>query len=97
MLKSNILCIGYGLIPQIDFSKLLNAKHIYNLDLGGWIPDLNKYYETSIKNFYQVGDASGIMGAIPAYTKGKIAALKILYDLNQINEENFEKKNKKTF
>lgn len=96
-LKSNILCIGYGLIPQIDFSKLLNAKHIYNLDLGGWIPDLNKYYETSIKNFYQVGDASGIMGAIPAYTKGKIAALKILYDLNQINEENFEKKTKKLF
>ena len=96
-LQSNILCVGYGLIPQIDFSKLLNAKHIYNQDLGGWIPESTLYYETSIKNFYQVGDASGIMGAIPAYTKGKIAALKILFDLNKVSRENFEKESKVLF
>ena len=96
-LQSNILCVGYGLIPQIDFSKLLNAKHIYNQDLGGWIPELTPYYETSVKDFYQVGDASGIMGAIPAYTKGNIAALKILFDLNKVGGEDFEKQTKTYF
>ncbi len=94
-LNCDTLCIGHGLIPSTDFSRLVNAKHIFDQTKGGWIPVVNSFYETSVENFYQIGDASGVLGAMPAYEKGTIAALSILNKLGLLNEESFNNKSKK--
>jgi hypothetical protein len=33
----------------------MNAHHKFDKYLGGWIPEVNKYFETSVPNFYQIG------------------------------------------
>jgi thioredoxin reductase len=85
-LQCDTLCVGHGLIPSTDFSRLMNAHHKFDKYLGGWIPEVNKYFETSVPNFYQIGDASGVLGAMPAYEKGKIAAISIIHKMNLLSD-----------
>jgi thioredoxin reductase/bacterioferritin-associated ferredoxin len=92
-LTSEVLAVGHGLIPSTDISRLLKVNHSYNELKGGWVPKLDKYFKSSIKGLYIVGDGSGISGAIAAEEKGELAAIAILKDLNLISEKEFQNNN----
>ncbi len=92
-LKSEVLAVGHGLIPSTDISRLLKVNHLYNELKGGWIPKLDKYFKSSMKGLYIVGDGSGISGAIAAEEKGELAAIAILRDFNLISEKEFKNNN----
>jgi bacterioferritin-associated ferredoxin len=85
-----VLAVGHGLTPSTDISRLLKINHSYDDLKGGWIPKLDKYFKSSMKGLYIVGDGSGISGAIAAEEKGELAAYSILKDFKLIDETEFE-------
>ncbi len=89
-LTTEVLAVGHGLTPSTDISRLLKINHSYDDLKGGWIPKLDKYFKSSMKGLYIVGDGSGISGAIAAEEKGELAAYSILKDLKLIDETEFE-------
>lgn len=68
------LAIGHGFQPGIDFTTLLQAKHAFDADLGGWhcVVDA-KTQATSVENLFAAGETTGIGGSIPARLSGRLA------------------------
>jgi NADPH-dependent 2,4-dienoyl-CoA reductase/sulfur reductase-like enzyme len=85
LVEGECLAIGHGLIPSTEITRLLKAKHKYDLLKGGWVPVIDDEFRTSIPNVFIAGDASGISGAFSAVHKGRIAGLSALRDLNMIS------------
>lgn len=73
-LPADALCVGYGLVPGTDVTRLLGAKHSFDADLGGWLPVLDAAMMTSVPGLFVAGDAGGIRGADAAPLAGEIAA-----------------------
>jgi len=70
----DMLCVGYGLIPNTQLSRLLGCR----VDHGATVVDAHQ--ESSIPGVYAVGEASGIGGVDLALVEGELAALAITDD-----------------
>ncbi len=75
--------VGYGLTPNTDFFRLLDAKMVYSSAEGVFLPERNEWFQTSEKGIYAIGDCAGIGGARQAMLEGKIAAIDIARQLNR--------------
>jgi bacterioferritin-associated ferredoxin len=69
------VCLGFGLLPATDVTRLLGAAHSYRPGLGGWVPDLDENMETSVSGLFVAGDAGGVRGADAAPFSGELAAI----------------------
>jgi thioredoxin reductase/bacterioferritin-associated ferredoxin len=69
------VCIGYGLIPSVWLTSMLNCTHTYNPLVGGWIPAYNENMQTDQPGVFVAGDGAGIAGVLAARSEGKIAGL----------------------
>ncbi len=69
-----ILCVGYGLLPNTQLSRLLGC----NVDGGATVVD--EHQQTSVPGAYAVGEATGVGGVDLAIVEGEIAALAIADD-----------------
>jgi thioredoxin reductase len=87
--KSNTLIVGHGLIPSLEITRLLKAKHLFNAERGGWTPDIDAFQRTSIPGLYVAGDCGGISGAKTAALSGTIAGLRASFDSDMITEKVF--------
>ncbi|WP_440534668.1 NAD(P)/FAD-dependent oxidoreductase [Variovorax sp. YR566] len=76
------LLIGWGFRPIIEVTSLLQCRHDYDRDLGGWfcVTDLPTG-RTSVANVYAAGEVTGIAGAVPARLSGEIAGASAAADL----------------
>ena len=81
------VCIGYGLVPSVELSRLAGCRHRYEPRLGGWIPERDENMETTIPEVYAVGDGSGIAGSQAAVQEGGIAAVAAAQSLGYLSEE----------
>ncbi len=90
-LKVDCAGIQYGYVPRIQLTQMLNCKHTYNLNRGGFFPVTDSWQRTSVKKIYSAGDNSGIYGSDVAVLSGKIAALAYLIDISEISIEEAEK------
>lgn len=75
------LCIGHGLVPATEATRLFRAAHRYDRAAGGWVPVLDADRRTSVKLLYVAGDGGGVRGAAAAPAAGRLAALAALSDL----------------
>ncbi|WP_372618289.1 NAD(P)/FAD-dependent oxidoreductase [Falsiroseomonas sp.] len=75
------LCIGHGLVPATEATRLFRAAHRYDRAAGGWVPVLDADRRTSVKLLYVAGDGGGVRGAAAAPAAGRLAALAALTDL----------------
>ena len=85
------LLVGHGLTPAIEVTRLLRAQHIFQRQAGGWIPEQDPFGRSSVPGLYVAGDGAGIMGADPAFLRGRLAGLAAAHDLGRLNGNAFRK------
>jgi NADPH-dependent 2,4-dienoyl-CoA reductase/sulfur reductase-like enzyme len=91
-LDVDTICLGYGLVPSTELSRLIGSKHRYEIGLGGWIPEHDRYLETSIPKVFVAGDGSGVAGSLVAIEEGRVAGLRAAMRLGKISEATFDEK-----
>jgi thioredoxin reductase/bacterioferritin-associated ferredoxin len=79
--QADSLCMGHGLIPQIEAAQMLGVDVHHDPALGGWVPDMDEDGATHIPSLYLCGDGSGIRGAEAACVQGQLAGLRAATDL----------------
>ncbi|MBL1421342.1 MAG: FAD-dependent oxidoreductase [Alphaproteobacteria bacterium] len=90
-IKADSLCMGHGLNPAIEATKLADATHIYSPELGGWHVKTDDFGRTDKAGLYAAGDNAGIYGAGAAPYRGKLAAIAALQFLNIGKTQNTDK------
>jgi NADPH-dependent 2,4-dienoyl-CoA reductase/sulfur reductase-like enzyme len=86
------ICLGYGLVPSTELSRLIGCAHRYDARLGGWIPACDRYRETSIPSVFVAGDGAGIAGSLVAAEEGRIAGLRAAWRLGRLHDAAFGRK-----
>ncbi len=92
---SDSLIVGHGLVPSLEITRLLKAKHSYHPERGGWVPEVDQFQRTSVPSLYVAGDCGGISGAETAVLSGTIAGLQISFDAGALSESVFNSLYKK--
>jgi NAD(P)H-nitrite reductase large subunit len=96
ILKVDTICLGYGLVPSVELTRLLGCRHRYSPELGGWIPARNENMETSVPGVFAVGDGAGVAGSAMAMLEGRIAGISVARSLGYISSEKARSR-KKTY
>ena len=79
----DVLCVGFGLLPNIELTQVSGCAHRYDLAAGGWAPVLDEQLQTTVAGLYAVGETGGIGGAAVAMTEGRLAALHVAAGLGR--------------
>ena len=87
--EADALCVGHGLVPVTEVSRLLGVDHEYRPDLGGWVASHDEFFRTSLSMLYVTGDGAGIAGARAAQLRGKMAGLVAAHDIGKLSREDF--------
>ena len=74
-IEADAVCLGFGLSPSTEATRLLGARHRYAPELGGWVPEVSALLETSVPGLFVAGDGGGIRGADAAPLSGELAAI----------------------
>lgn len=82
-ISADAVCIGHGLCPSTEMTRLLNVPHRFAPELGGWVPEIDDDYRTEKEGLYVVGDAAGVQGAAAAPLSGEVAALSAAHALGR--------------
>jgi sarcosine oxidase subunit alpha len=69
------VCIAVGLTPLTGLLSMIGCEMKYVRELGGLVPVVYSEHETSIKNVFVCGDASGIEEASSAIVEGHMVGL----------------------
>ncbi|MGC1506736.1 MAG: NAD(P)/FAD-dependent oxidoreductase [Sulfitobacter sp.] len=83
-IKADSLCIGHGLIPQIEAAQMLGVGIRHEPALGGWVPQADEDGTTKVTSLYLCGDGSGIRGADAAAHHGRLCGLRVAADLGHV-------------
>lgn len=78
--------LGYGLIPETQFTRLLECKHQLHPYLHVWTPVRDEWLQTSHPGVFAAGDAAGVFGKRAAVLEGKIAGFGAALQLKRLNE-----------
>ncbi len=89
--ETDMLCIGHGLVPATEVSRLLGADHEYRPADGGWVPSHDALFRTSLPGLYVAGDGAGIAGAKAAELRGEMAGLAAAHDLGKLPREELDR------
>ncbi|MEO3427510.1 NAD(P)/FAD-dependent oxidoreductase [Pelagibius sp. CAU 1746] len=85
--SADAVCLGHGLTPVVEATRLLGAEHRLDENQGGWVPRLDPAGRTTVKGLYAAGDGAGIQGAAAAVLRGRLAALAAAWDFGLLSEE----------
>lgn len=88
------ICMGYGLVPSTEITRMLKCKHVYDLKLGGWVPVRDKFTATSKGDVFAAGDCTGISGGAAAILEGAISAVSAAHILGKITRAKADEKRK---
>jgi thioredoxin reductase/bacterioferritin-associated ferredoxin len=80
---ADAVCLGFGLLPSTEVTRLLGAEHRYEPELGGWIPAVDASLQTSVPGLFVAGDGAGVRGADAAPLSGELAALGVISRLGR--------------
>lgn len=75
------LCLGHGLIPNIEAAQMLGVPIRHDPALGGWVPEADPDGRTKVAGLYLCGDGCGIRGAVAAGLQGRLAGARAATDL----------------
>ena len=74
---ADAVCLGFGLLPSTEVTRLLGAEHRYEPELGGWVPAVDASFQSSVPGLFVAGDGAGVRGADAAPLSGELAALAV--------------------
>lgn len=71
------LLVHQGVVPNVQLSRALEAKHHWHEQQQCWHPQTDAWGETSIAGVFVAGDSAGIGGALAAEHFGRLAAWQV--------------------
>ena len=80
-MEADALCIGHGLAPATELSRLMRAECVFDRTRGGWRPEADGFGRTSVAGLYVAGDSAGILGGQAALLAGQSVGTAIAADL----------------
>ena len=88
-LEVDTVCLGFGLVPSTELSRLIGCEHRHAPQLGGWIPVHDEYQETSLPGVFVAGDGAGVAGSLVALEEGRVAGLRAALRVGCIDKKEF--------
>lgn len=73
--EADAVCLGHGLVPATEVTRLLGAHHSFDEGGGFWRPELDADGRTTVAGLYACGDGAGIEGVAAAVSGGALAGL----------------------
>jgi NADPH-dependent 2,4-dienoyl-CoA reductase/sulfur reductase-like enzyme len=73
----DLVISGYSLTPNTGLARMIGCKMDYLPGKGGWVPQRDEYFQSSIPGVYIIGDGAGIGGAENARLEGQLAAISV--------------------
>jgi thioredoxin reductase len=92
VLEVDTICLGYGLVPSTELSRLIGCAHRYDVQLGGWIPVQDAFCETNVPSVFVAGDGAGVGGSLVAMEEGRIAGLRAGWRLQKLDDASFRRR-----
>ena len=89
-IEVDTLCVGYGFVPRTELAQAAGCRMQHAELIGGWIPEVNEHFETSISGVRVAGDGGGVAGAVVAEHEGRLAALAAVHQLGKIDAATFQ-------
>lgn len=80
-----------GVVPNIQFSQSLRARHLWDEDQLCFSPVIDAWGELDVPGIYVAGDGAGIGGAQAAALQGELAALGIAARLGRLSDAERER------
>ena len=84
------LCVGYGFVPRIELAQMADCAMEYCELVGGWIPQVDDTFETSVSGVRVAGDGGGVAGAIVAEIEGTVAGLAAAHRMGTIDDVTYK-------
>jgi len=88
----DVLCIGFGFVPNTELTQLAGCAHQYLPQRGGWVPITDETLQTSLSGIYAVGETAGVGGAKAALIQGQIAGLAVALELGNLDKDEFARR-----
>jgi len=85
IIACDAVCLGFGLQPATDITRVLGAAHAFDAARGGWHVVTDQHQSTSIAGLFVCGDAAGIAGAAAAPWSGRVAAMAVDRHLGRVS------------
>lgn len=86
LIEGDAVGLGHGLVPSLEITRLLGARHRFDAAGGSWVPEHDSVGRTTIDRLYVAGDVCGIAGAAAAHERGRFAGLAAARDLGKIDD-----------
>ncbi|MFJ3366839.1 NAD(P)/FAD-dependent oxidoreductase [Pseudomonas sp. NPDC086251] len=84
-IATRCVLLHQGVVPNIQFSQALRARHEWDLDQLCFRPVTDPWGELDVPGVYVAGDGAGIGGAQAAAVQGQLAALGIASQLKTLS------------
>ena len=85
-ISADTICLSVGLSPSYRLALHAGCKTVFIKELGGEVPLIDRYHETSVPGIFIAGDAAGVEEASSAMITGRISGLKIAEKLEKSKE-----------
>ena len=84
-IQVDTLCLGFGLVPNVELTQLAGCAHVFDPTRGGWVPRLNEQLETTVPGLFAAGEMTGVDGAGAAMLEGHLAGLAAAAKLGHVD------------
>ncbi len=91
-LPCKALLLHQGVVPNVQITRSLGLKHLWNDKQRYWYPRLNPHGETELDGIYIAGDGGSIYGAMAAEHQGGIIGLNIAIKIGVIAPADAQRK-----
>lgn len=82
-IEADSVCLGHGLIPNIEAAQMLGVPIRHDPALGGWVPETEPDGRTPVEGLYLCGDGCGIRGVTAAGLQGTLVGARVARDLGK--------------
>lgn len=87
VLDVDTICLGYGLSPSNEMTRLCGCAHDYDEQRGGWVARRDEWMRSSVPGILVAGDCAGISGVATAIQEGRVAGLAAAVDTGHLRVE----------
>jgi NADPH-dependent 2,4-dienoyl-CoA reductase/sulfur reductase-like enzyme len=54
------VCMAFGVVPNVELASVSGCRTVFDAARGGWVPEIDTDFRTSIPSIRVVGDAAGV-------------------------------------